>query len=79
MRDFLLGLKQDNAHEIKCYTQDPIYEDVDKSVLKEASMSVLSDPRRFLEVDETSVVVSISPDIPVSQIITDIARPAMMV
>lgn len=79
MRDFLSGLNQDKAHEIKCYAQDPIYQDIDKAILKQQGISVLSDPRGFLEVDEMSVVVSVSPNVPVRQIITDLARPAIMI
>ncbi|KAK3312661.1 hypothetical protein B0H66DRAFT_378604 [Apodospora peruviana] len=79
MRDFLSS-RQDKAHdEIKCYAQDPIYEDVDKSVLGEVGIKVLSDPRGFLEVDEMSVVVSIAPNVPVRHIVMDITRPAIMI
>ncbi|KAK4232727.1 hypothetical protein C8A03DRAFT_48470 [Achaetomium macrosporum] len=64
---------------IKCYAQDPIYTPVDRQVLGEAGFTILDDPRAFLEVDESSVVIAIAPDIPVRQIVADIARPAIMI
>lgn len=84
IRDFLIssyatGADGDGAGEIKCYAQDPIYTPVDEQVLREAGFTVVDDPRAFLEVDEASVIIAISPDIPVRQIIADIARPAIMI
>lgn len=68
------------AHgEIECYAQDPIYTATDKTVLESADIKVLDDPEAFLEVDSSSVVISCAPDIPVRQIICDIARPAIMI
>lgn len=64
---------------IECYAQDPIYTPADEQVLRESGFTVLHDPEAFLKIDETSVVISICPDIPVKQIIADIARPAMMI
>lgn len=64
---------------IQCYAQDPVYTPVDEQVLREAGFTVVDDPRAFLEVDEASVVIAISADIPVRQIIADIARPAIMI
>jgi hypothetical protein len=40
---------------------------------------VLDDPRAFLEVDETTILICIGSDIPVHQIVADIARPAIMI
>ncbi|KAL1842122.1 hypothetical protein VTJ49DRAFT_6001 [Mycothermus thermophilus] len=62
-----------------CIVQDPVYTPVDKQVLAEAGITVVDDPRAFLAVDEASVLVSINPDVPVRQIVADIARPAVMV
>ncbi|KAK4102442.1 hypothetical protein N658DRAFT_523031 [Parathielavia hyrcaniae] len=64
--------------EIKCFAQDPNYTEADQAVLQEAGIAVLGDPRGFLEVDDETVVLSFSPNIPVRQIITDIARPAIL-
>ncbi|KAL2174173.1 uncharacterized protein P884DRAFT_209639 [Thermothelomyces heterothallicus CBS 202.75] len=65
--------------EVVCYAQDPVYHPADKAVLSAAGVVVLDDPRAFLEVDETSVVVSPYPDIPVREVVADIARPAVMI
>ncbi|KAK3904685.1 hypothetical protein C8A05DRAFT_31504 [Staphylotrichum tortipilum] len=64
---------------VKCYAQDPVYEDVDHEVLGELGMTVLEHPRGFLEVDEAAVVFSLAPNVAVRQVVADIARPAVMV
>jgi hypothetical protein len=79
IRDFLLARCGNDKGEVRCFAQDPIYEDVDKVVLDEAGISVLNDPRAHLKVDETSVVVGIAPMIPLRQIVADIARPAVLI
>ena len=58
---------------------DPIYRIEDKTVLAEAGFTVVDDPRGVLHVDDASVVISVSPDIPVRQIVADIARPAIVI
>lgn len=65
--------------KVQCFAQDPIYTKIDEDVLGRAGITVLGDPRGFLEVDEQSVVISFAPNIPVRQIIADIARPAVMI
>lgn len=64
---------------IQCYSQEPEYSVKEKQALKEAGITVLVDPKAFLEVDDASIVVSICPDIPVMQIIAEIARPAAII
>ncbi|KAK4151846.1 hypothetical protein C8A00DRAFT_16789, partial [Chaetomidium leptoderma] len=73
------GAHGDGTRDIKCYAQDPVYTLVDEQILYEAGFTVVDDPRAFLEVDEASVVIAISPDIPVRQIVADIARPTIMI
>jgi hypothetical protein len=67
------------ATAVPCYSQDPVYEDVDREVLAELGVTVLEHPRAFLEVDESSVVFAQAPDIAVRQVVADLARPAVMV
>ncbi|KAK4033619.1 hypothetical protein C8A01DRAFT_49833 [Parachaetomium inaequale] len=64
---------------VKCYAQDPSYTAVDKRLLRNKGVTVLEDPRGFLEVDDDSVVISISPTVPVRQIVADIARPMVLI
>jgi hypothetical protein len=64
---------------VRCYTQDPLYEDIDREVLEELGMIVLDHPRGFLEVDESTAVFSLAPGIAIRQIVADIARPALMI
>jgi hypothetical protein len=56
-----------------------MYEDVDREVLGELGMTVLDNPRGFLEVDESTVVFAQAPGVAVRQIVADIARPAVMI
>ncbi|KAL2153753.1 hypothetical protein VTH82DRAFT_4908, partial [Thermothelomyces myriococcoides] len=64
---------------VRCYVQDPVYEDVDREVLGKLDVTVLDHPRGFPEMDETAIVFSLSPDIAVRQIVADIARPVLIV
>jgi hypothetical protein len=75
----ILGELQGSVNNIECYAQEPSYTDVDREVLKRSGITVLDDPQGFLEVDDSTVVLSFAPNIPVRQIIADIAQPAMMV
>lgn len=63
---------------IRCYAQDPIYTDADRVVLEAKGIHILEDPHGFLEVDNSSIVIAFSPNVPVRQIVADIARPAVM-
>lgn len=76
IRDFL---QRKNGSQIGCFAQDPAYTEIDKAVLQCTGIIVLDDPRAFLEVDEASFIVSIGPDVPIRQIVLDIARPAAMI
>ena len=81
MLDVLQSRRQrDEGHhlEIRCFAQDPCYNDTDEEILGRAGVTVVQDPRGFLEVDDQSVVISFSPDVPVRQIIADITRPAIL-
>jgi hypothetical protein len=65
--------------EIRCFAQDPLYDDADEEILRRAGITVVEDPRGFLEVNDQSVVLSFSPNAPVRQIIADLGRPAILV
>ncbi|KAH7133816.1 hypothetical protein EDB81DRAFT_859313 [Dactylonectria macrodidyma] len=72
-------LKARTGCDIQCYAQEPIYTDICRKILGSHGIKVLDGVKGFLEVDETTLVFSVSPNIPVKQIITDLARPAIMV
>ncbi|KAE8415214.1 hypothetical protein BDV36DRAFT_285544 [Aspergillus pseudocaelatus] len=67
------------SHEIKCYAQDPVYDEVDQEFLRSIGITPLEDPKGFLEVDEHTLVFSVSPNVPVKQIVTDLHWPAAMI
>lgn len=64
---------------IRCYAQDPVYMDADRAVLEDKGIHILEDPHGFLEVDDSSAVLSFAPNVPVRQIVADVARPAIMI
>lgn len=79
IKDIVQKKQPTSDREIKCYAQDPAYTEVDRAVLEEAGIQILEDPHGFLEVDDSSVVISFGPNVPVRQIVADIARPAIMI
>jgi SRR1 len=64
---------------VSCFAQDPAYNAIDKSILGELGIEVLDDPDGFIAVDDASIVISIAPDVPVKQIISDLAKPAAII
>ncbi|KAJ8124516.1 hypothetical protein O1611_g9123 [Lasiodiplodia mahajangana] len=64
------------SDEVLCFAQDPHLEPAPIETLQKAGVTVLNDPAAFLEVDDTTILISICPNVPVQQIVTDIARPA---
>jgi hypothetical protein len=62
-----------------CHAQDPAYTQVDKAILHRRGIIVVNDPKAFLKIDESSLVVSFAPSIPVKQVVSDLTRPAMMI
>ncbi|KAL2276788.1 hypothetical protein FJTKL_00449 [Diaporthe vaccinii] len=78
IKDILRKKSRTTDGDIRCYAQDPIYTDADRAALKSKGIHVLDDPHGFLEVDNSSIMIAFSPNIPVRQIVADIARPAVM-
>lgn len=85
LRDVLEKATQDSYHcclssiyPIACYVQDPAYTKVDQAVLAKHGITTLGDPKGILEVDDSTAILSCSPDIPVKQIVSDLANPAIM-
>jgi hypothetical protein len=68
LRDLLLENTAQGDDGIKCYAQDPAYSEHDIAVLQSCGVTVVPDPEGFLEVDEETVVISISPNVPVKQV-----------
>ncbi|OJJ34524.1 hypothetical protein ASPWEDRAFT_112566 [Aspergillus wentii DTO 134E9] len=64
---------------VKCYAQEPVYDDIDKKFLTSIGITPLDDPKGFLEVESKTLVFSVNPNIPVKQIVADGEWPAGMV
>ncbi|KAK4182845.1 hypothetical protein QBC35DRAFT_509213 [Podospora australis] len=75
VRDYF-SEKQGGA--VQCFAQEPDYQDADCEILEEVGVTVLEDPWGFIEVDDETVVLAFSPDVPVRQIVADLARPGLM-
>jgi hypothetical protein len=58
-------------------TEDPVYDAIDKEFLRSIGITPL-DPKGFLEVDSKTLVFSVSPNVPVKQIITDVQWPGAL-
>ncbi|KAL4994828.1 hypothetical protein BDV10DRAFT_197164 [Aspergillus recurvatus] len=65
--------------EVKCYAQDPAYTEADRSLLRSIGIQPLDDPKGFLEIDDETLIFSVSPNIPVKQIIADVQWPGAMI
>jgi hypothetical protein len=72
-------LQQKTSGQIACSVQDPAYTDGDRAVLDTHGIRVLDDPEGFLDVNDESLVFSCSPNVPVKQIVVDVARPAVVI
>ncbi|KAL2844466.1 hypothetical protein BJX68DRAFT_243046 [Aspergillus pseudodeflectus] len=64
---------------IKVYAQDPAYTDVDIALLHSIGITPLDDPKGFLEIDAETLVFSVSPNVPVKQVVADVCWPAAMI
>ncbi|OTB09201.1 hypothetical protein M426DRAFT_260487 [Hypoxylon sp. CI-4A] len=65
--------------KIRCFAQDPAYHAIDAEVLKGRGVECLEDPEAFLELDDETVVLSFAPNVPVRQIVADLARPVVII
>ncbi|GKT64660.1 hypothetical protein ColTof4_07056 [Colletotrichum tofieldiae] len=67
------------GREIRCYSQDPAYNQATIEFLKSHNIVVLHDPQGFVDIDESTLVFSVAPSVPVKQIVTELARPAIII
>ena len=78
LRDILRNRQETTG--IQVLVQDPSYGKLEKEILNTMAIRAVDHPfKGFLEVGDETAVVSIAPQIPVKQIITDISRPALIV
>ncbi|OIW24780.1 hypothetical protein CONLIGDRAFT_636900 [Coniochaeta ligniaria NRRL 30616] len=66
---------------VRLLTQDPMYSDETKNMLRELGFEVIGDHGAggFAELDDESIVFSAFAKAPVKQIIADLARPALII
>ncbi|EGE03765.1 hypothetical protein TEQG_02797 [Trichophyton equinum CBS 127.97] len=57
---------------------DPAYTTIDYELLKMHAITTIDDPEGFLMIDDTTLVISMAPNIPVKGIIANTAQPAMI-
>lgn len=75
LREWLQTLQK----TFSCYAQDPVYRPMDRALLGEYGIEVIDDPCAWLEVDEKSILFSCASNVPVKEIVADIARPAVVI
>ncbi|QGA19241.1 hypothetical protein EYB26_006929 [Talaromyces marneffei] len=73
--------REQRDEQIQCFIQDPAYTDIDREILQDdyGIATIIENPEGFLEVDDSTLVLSFSPNVPVRQIVVDIAKPAAMI
>ncbi|KAI1270038.1 hypothetical protein F5Y18DRAFT_366903 [Xylariaceae sp. FL1019] len=64
---------------IETYVQDPAYSQRDMEVLHSAGFTIMDDPQALLELDESSLLLCIAPNLPVKEIVADICRPGIII
>jgi hypothetical protein len=79
LREIIAQKYESKPEDIPCYVQDPIYTDTDRLMLDKHGVKTLDDPDGFLEVDNSSLVISCGSNAPVKQIVSDIAYPAAII
>lgn len=67
----ILSAKQGNQ-PIKIIAQDPIYCENCKQKIQDLDIEVVDDPEGFLRLTKNTFVLSIGPNVPVNQLVTDI-------
>ncbi|KAF2810319.1 uncharacterized protein BDZ99DRAFT_570907 [Mytilinidion resinicola] len=71
--------KGDAGEAVPVWVQDPGYTDIDKRILTALDINVVEDPQGFLAITPSTLVMSLSPDIPVRQIVADVQWPAALI
>ncbi|KAI1278349.1 hypothetical protein F5Y07DRAFT_361519 [Xylaria sp. FL0933] len=61
------------------FVQDPAYTQRDRDILYSAGLTVLEDPQALLELDESTILLTISPGLPVKDIVVDTCRPGIII
>lgn len=75
----LLQTIKDFLGPIPIYSQDPAHGKNSKTALGMKDIEVLDDPEGILQIDEGTCLVSICGDIPIKEIVADLARPAILI
>ncbi|KAH6986524.1 hypothetical protein BKA56DRAFT_430017, partial [Ilyonectria sp. MPI-CAGE-AT-0026] len=73
------AIKERTGCTVQIYSQEPAYTRICEQVLGPHGITILTGVQGFLEVDNSTVVFSVAPNVPVKQIVVDLARPAIMV
>jgi hypothetical protein len=71
------GVRADQP--VRCFAQDPAYTQTCVAVLADRGVTVLEGVEGFLATDDETIVLSRSPNVCVKQIVTELARPAILV
>ena len=70
---------RDSGRPVRRIVQEPIYLDTCKEALRARGVEIAEPETGFLLVDERTLVITVSCNVPVRQIVADLARPAGMI
>ena len=70
---------QPDEDMVECLAQDPAYTEVDKSLLSRFDITTVDDPEGFLQLDDSSAVICCSPDVPIKEMVSELAFPALII
>ncbi|KAK5653063.1 hypothetical protein OQA88_9349 [Cercophora sp. LCS_1] len=75
----IMTLRDVFSQETQCFAQDPYYTEEDKKILNGEGIYAVDDPHGFLEVDDESAIISVGADVPIRNIVLDLAKPALLI
>lgn len=73
------AIKERTGCNVQVYSQEPAYTRICEQVLGPHDITILDGVKGFLEVDSSTLVFTVAPNVPVKQIVADLAKPAIMI
>ncbi|KAI0540751.1 hypothetical protein GGR58DRAFT_105760 [Xylaria digitata] len=72
-------LRKNFSISLNPFVQGPVCTQRDRDILYSAGLTVLEDPQALLELGESSILLTISPGLPVKDIVVDTCRPGIII
>ncbi|KAH6648159.1 hypothetical protein BKA67DRAFT_662879 [Truncatella angustata] len=80
-RSLVLLIEEKHKRQVRLFAQDPLYLDIDKTVLGENGFEVVGDygAAGFTLIDDKSIVYSNTPNFPMREILAELPRPVIYI